>query len=225
MQEKDFDYIYANKVYIIKDFELITATHTPSDWIITKEATCTEAGSRHKVCTVCGEELKLEVILTTGHAYGEWAAVTEATCMVKGSEERVCENDETHKETRDTNALNHDLENNGAKAPTCTEVGWKAYDTCKRCDYRTCEEIPAMGHTSNNLIVDREASVGVTGHMHKECMVCGETLEEEDIPALLAKSTGCGSITFDGGGMYAFIGLLIAIPIIVFFSLRRRNKQ
>ena len=29
-----------------------------------------------------------------------------------------------------------------AKAPTCTEVGWDAYDTCSRCDYTTYAELP-----------------------------------------------------------------------------------
>ncbi len=35
-----------------------------------------------------------------------------------------------------------------AKAPTCTEIGWDAYQTCKRdgCNYTTCKEIPALNH-------------------------------------------------------------------------------
>ena len=33
-----------------------------------------------------------------------------------------------------------------AKAATCTEIGWNAYDTCKKCDYTTYVEIPAPGH-------------------------------------------------------------------------------
>ena len=33
-----------------------------------------------------------------------------------------------------------------AKAATCTEKGWNAYDTCSRCDYSTYEEIAALGH-------------------------------------------------------------------------------
>ena len=32
---------------------------------------------------------------------------------------------------------NHDLVHHDAKAPSCTEIGWDAYDTCSRCDY-TC---------------------------------------------------------------------------------------
>ena len=33
-----------------------------------------------------------------------------------------------------------------AKAPTCTEKGWDAYDTCSRCDYTTYAEQPALNH-------------------------------------------------------------------------------
>ena len=37
--------------------ELPKLAHTESDWIITVEPTSTSKGSRHKVCTVCGEEV------------------------------------------------------------------------------------------------------------------------------------------------------------------------
>ena len=33
-----------------------------------------------------------------------------------------------------------------AKAPTCTEIGWNAYETCSRCDYTTRTELPALNH-------------------------------------------------------------------------------
>ena len=33
-----------------------------------------------------------------------------------------------------------------AQAPTCTEKGWDAYDTCKNCDYTTRKELPALNH-------------------------------------------------------------------------------
>ena len=43
---------------------------------------------------------------------------------------------------------NHDLVHHDAKAPTCTEIGWDAYDACQRegCDYTTKVEIPALKH-------------------------------------------------------------------------------
>ena len=43
---------------------------------------------------------------------------------------------------------NHDLVHHDAKAPTCTEIGWYAYETCQRegCTYTTKVEIPALKH-------------------------------------------------------------------------------
>ena len=40
----------------------------------------------------------------------------------------------------------HQLEPHDAQAPTCTEIGWDAYDTCSRCDYTTYVEKSALGH-------------------------------------------------------------------------------
>ena len=43
---------------------------------------------------------------------------------------------------------NHDLVHHDAKAPTCPEIGWNAYDACQRegCTYTTKVEIPALKH-------------------------------------------------------------------------------
>lgn len=43
---------------------------------------------------------------------------------------------------------NHDLVQHAAKAPTCTEIGWNAYEACSRfgCDYTTRKELPALNH-------------------------------------------------------------------------------
>ena len=43
---------------------------------------------------------------------------------------------------------NHDILHHEAKAATCTEIGWEAYDTCKRegCTYSTYKEIAALNH-------------------------------------------------------------------------------
>ena len=40
----------------------------------------------------------------------------------------------------------HDKVQHEAKAPTCTTIGWDAYETCSRCDYTTYVEKTAQGH-------------------------------------------------------------------------------
>ena len=44
----------------------------------------------------------------------------------------------------------HDLKQHAAKAPTCTEIGWDAYETCSRCDYTTYTELTALNHALVN---------------------------------------------------------------------------
>ena len=50
---------------------------------------------------------------------------------------------------------NHDLVHHEAQAPTCTEVGWEAYDTCSRCNYSTYVELPI--DPDNHDLVHHEA--------------------------------------------------------------------
>ena len=67
--------------------------------------------------------------------------------------------------------------------PTCTEMGTARHD-CERCDYFEEKSIPATGHTPSDWIVDKEPDYGINGSKHKECTVCGITLETAVIPAL-----------------------------------------
>ena len=163
--------------------EIPATGHTLSEWIVDKPATCEEAESRHKECTVCHEVLKTEEIPAKGHAWGEWTQTKAPTCTEAGEEQRVCANDSSHVETRSVAALGHDIVHHEGKEATCTEAGWGAYDTCSRCDYTTYKEIPATGHTSSEWIVDTPATCEEAGSRHKECTVCHEVLETEEIPA------------------------------------------
>jgi len=114
-------------------------------------ATCDTLG----MCNTCGGSYY------GGHAWGEWSSAGngthtrsctnycrevdtakctggKATCTTKA----VCEVCDTEYGEKDPN--NHDLVHFRAKAPTCTEKGWDAYETCSRCDYTTYVELPAQ---------------------------------------------------------------------------------
>lgn len=87
-----------------------------------------------------------------GHTNGTAVRETEvpATCTADGSYDEVvyctvC-NAEVSREAKSIDALGHDLVLHEAKAATCTEIGWNAYDTCSRCDYTTYRESSALGH-------------------------------------------------------------------------------
>ena len=114
-------------------------------------ATCDTLG----MCNTCGGSYY------GGHAWGEWSSAGngthtrsctnycrevdtakctggKATCTTKA----VCEVCGGEYGEKDSN--NHDLVQHAAKAPTCTEIGWDAYDRCIRCGYTTRKELPAQ---------------------------------------------------------------------------------
>lgn len=66
-------------------FDITCEEHVQGEWIVTKEATCTEDGSRYAVCTECEETIITENIPKTEHIQSEWIIKTEATCTEEGS--------------------------------------------------------------------------------------------------------------------------------------------
>jgi hypothetical protein len=80
-------------------------------------------------------------------------------------------------------ALGHDKVNHEAQAPTCTEVGWEAYETCTRCDYSTYNEIPSLGHDKVNHPAQAPTCTEVGWDAYETCTRCDYTTYNE-IPAL-----------------------------------------
>ena len=104
-------------------------------------------------------------------------------------------------------ALNHDLEPHAAKAPTCTEIGWDAYKTCKRegCKYTTYQEIAALNHDLEDHAAQAPTCTEIGWDAYKTCKRdgCNYTTYEE-IPALNhdlahhdAKAATCTEIGWD----------------------------
>ena len=76
----------------IVEFPNAHASHTWDDGVVTKEATCTETGTRKFICTVCGET-KEDVIEAKGHTEVIDEAVPatyESTGLTEGSHCSVC---------------------------------------------------------------------------------------------------------------------------------------
>ena len=121
----------------------------------TETPTCTTG----KICEKCGEEYDI-----LGHDWGAWRPNDDGT-HTRRCTRRNCDGVDTANCTGGTatcsakavcvvcggkygerNPNNHDLVHHDAKAPTCTEIGWDAYDTCSRsgCNYTTYVELPAQ---------------------------------------------------------------------------------
>lgn len=125
-----------------------------------------------------------------GHSWGEWSSAGNgthtrsctnycsevdtasctggtATCTAKA----VCKVCGGEYGEKDSN--NHDLKQHAAKAPTCTEKGWNAYETCSRCDHTTYAEQPALNHDYQAVTV--EPTCETDGYTIFTCSRCKDS--------------------------------------------------
>lgn len=141
--------------------------------------------NRDHQCDACGwvmSECSFEA-----HAEEKYLA-SAATCVSKARYYEHCSHCGQMSSSTfegDIDPDNHDLTHVKAQAPTCTEVGWNAYDTCTRCDYTTYVEIPA--NLDNHALIHVKAQAPTcTDHgwdAYDICQRCGYTTFKE-LPAL-----------------------------------------
>ena len=157
----------------------------------TETPTCTTG----KICRLCWSEYGI-----LGHAWGEWSsagngthirsctrsncdAVDTANCTggtATCSAKAVCVTCGAEYGEKDSN--NHALEQHAAKAPTCTEKGWNAYETCSRCDYTTYAELPAQ-HDLRHHAAKAPTCTEIGWDAYDTCNNCDYTTYVE-LPAL-----------------------------------------
>lgn len=153
--------------------------------------TCQEGGYTTYVCRACKETVIGNLTGATGHTAGEAVEENrvEPTCTEDGSYDSVvyctvCES-EISRETITIGAVGHDLHDVIAKAPTCTEAGWNAYQVCRRegCGYSTYQELPASGHRFGEPTV-YEPNYHQEGYSVHTCIVCAYEERYDFVPAL-----------------------------------------
>ena len=96
-----------------------------------------------------------------------------ATCSTKA----VCEACGGEYGEKDPN--NHALEQHAAKAPTCTEIGWNAYEACKNCDYTTRKELPALNHALEQHEAQAPTCTEIGWDAYEACSRCDYTTYAE----------------------------------------------
>ena len=144
--------------------------HTFGAWTVTKAATCTEAGTSVRTCTVCGAEETLTVP-ALGHNLTAVAAKT-ATCTEAGHSaywscsrcgkffSDAAGKTEIAKDSWVIAALGHDEATRAAVAATCYASGHEADTYCKRC----------------GMVINAGANIPATGkhtYVNGVCTVCG----------------------------------------------------
>ena len=80
-------------------------------------------------------------------------------------------------------ALGHHLVHHEEQAPTCTQTGYDAYDTCSRCDYTTYHAVAATGHTEGAWQTQTAPTCTQEGLEVQHCTVCDEEIAERAIAA------------------------------------------
>ena len=134
------------------------------------------------ICTICESPYGNAL----GHDWGEWKS------NGNGTHTRTCKRDGSHTQTDscaggtatciakavcttcgaeygEVAPDNHDIVNHDAKAPTCTEAGWKAYETCTRCNYTTYEEISALDHGLEDHAAKAPTCTEIGWEAYKTC--------------------------------------------------------
>lgn len=181
--------------------ESISATGHNMQTVEAKSSTCYEIGwLEHSACANNGCDYKenyIEIEMYP-HFWSDHATLlaTEApSCEEIGYNYFgvVCTNDACGAVkdgtiySEEIPALGHDIVNHDAKAPDCENIGWDAYETCGRkgCEYSTYNELPALGHTPGEVVVENivEATCTVRAS-HDEviyCTVCSKELERNKV--------------------------------------------
>ena len=165
--------------------------HTFSDWKITKNASCTDAGIKERICEVCGKT-ETQTIAKTGHKSVTDKAIP-ATCTTDGKTEGShCSVCGAVIKAQDTiKATGHKFGNwTTTKSATCTESGTQIRK-CETCGATESKSLSAKGHTE---VVDKAIPATCTTDGKTEgshCSVCGAVIKAQTtITATGHKSSG-----------------------------------
>ena len=165
--------------------------HKFSTWTTTKNATCTQVGTKSRKCTVCGKT-ETQTIAKTGHKSVTDKAIP-ATCTTDGKTEgshcSVC--GAVIKAQDTTKATGHKFGNwTTTKSATCTESGTQIRK-CETCGATESKSLSAKGHTE---VVDKAIPATCTTDGKTEgshCSVCGAVIKAQTtITATGHKSSG-----------------------------------
>ena len=153
----------------------------------------------HKIrikCRTCRTENEIIYKQFSYHTGG-----TETPTCTKG---KTCEKCGAEYGEKDPN--NHDLVHHDAKAPSCTEIGWNAYEACSRCNYTTTyQELPALNHDLEQHAAKAPTCTEIGWDAYEACSRFGcDYTTRKELPALnhdleqhAAKAPTCTEIGWD----------------------------
>lgn len=172
------------------------------------EATCTEAGSVTKTCTVCGYKTTVKTLKALGHKFTESVNGLVATCTVDGytSHKTCSECGEKNDDYAVIKAKGHALKTIEDKPATCTADGILK-QKCERdgCDYTTEEVRESTGHNRIDVSA-KDPTCTAAGHSaYKKCTICGSETGKKPVAStghtyLNGQCKDCGTAASDYTG-------------------------
>lgn len=151
--------------------------HGELEWVVVKEATCSEVGIKQQVCKKCNEIITTANIPTTDHTESsDWIIIQDSTCTTLGSKQKVCTVCNEVITTAKIYYKDHKEEIISGLNATCTEDGFTSYTICSVCDAHLTEPtlIPSPGH---NYLIDEELSTELV--LVYKCN-CGDSYEKQN---------------------------------------------
>lgn len=158
--------------------------HTYGEWITDKAASCTQAGEKHRVCSVCGYE-ESEKINALGHEYSsEFTVDKAATCTENGEKSRHCSRCDARTDVTVINATGHTFgEWETVVSPDCTNSGSRQR-VCKNCGFTETDNLNPNGHNWNtDYTIDIPETCTTDGSKSIHCANCDAVKDSQVIPA------------------------------------------
>ena len=176
---------------LVLSYTITSCSHNYSS-SVTKEATCTAAGTKTYTCSICGDSYT-ESIAALGHSYNSGKITTAATCTTAGVKTYTCSTCGGTK-TESVAATGHSYSSK-VTAATCTAQGYTTH-TCANCgdsykdtytsalghSYSSSGSCTRCGdgcdHSYNSGKVTTAATCTTAGVKTYTCSICGGTKTE-----------------------------------------------
>ncbi len=169
-------------------------------WVIDKDASCEESGSRHRTCTKCSET-ETETIEATGHKYSaEYQTVKEATCTEAGEQAHVCSVCNAQIDNIPIEATGHRFGDTWLveEEATCNTTGIE-YRQCSECGEKEKRDTDTTTH-NYELTEQTDVTPDGPGHRTYTCTICRESYTEEYVPEVNAGTIAIGEGSLKSGG-------------------------
>ena len=160
-----------------------TGSHSYGAWSTTKAATCTEEGTKQRLCA-CGKK-ETSQFAALGHDYSDtWTVEKKQTCTEDGLKYRLCTRCSSKADITTLSATGHNYSQwKTILEATCTTDGrMERSCTCGSIEYQA---VASTGHNWSNWIQTTAATTQTDGEEIRSCNLCMQ-VQTRSIPKLSA---------------------------------------